>query len=198
MQDERLSIAGRDKTHGGQRVSIYTQNRNARRLVDCREEFKGSHLFAEWNGERTVYTVYSYGYHWPLVAWVLGIGRAGGWFVNTDKYSQTTSCHLTHTWPTADAEEVSADELKQIIRERKGQSESNPLRLGAMVASFGEVLCQDQKEKNAWKKRMLSASSPKDPTGAPLLDFPDDFDTLPEAEKERRLNKVIETARDKE
>ena len=174
--------------------SVYTANRNARRLVDYREEFKGSHLFSQWNGERTVYTVYSYGYHWPLVAWVLG----RGWFVNTDKYSQTTSCHLTHTWPTADAEEVSTDELKQIIRERNGQSESDPLRLGAMVASLGDVLSKTKKESNAWKKRMLSASSPKDPTGAPLLDFPEDFDTLPEAEKERRLNKVIETARDNE
>jgi hypothetical protein len=169
-------------------MSIHTTNRNARGLVDHREEFKGSNLFSKWNDERTVYAVYSYGFHWPLVAWVLGIGRLGGWFVNVDKYSQTTSCHLTYTRPTADAVEVGTDELKQIIRQRKSQSETDTPRLGAMVASFGEVLCKDQKEKNAWKKRMISASSP-------LLSFPDDWDGLPEAEKERRLNKVIENAR---
>ena len=179
-------------------MSIHTTNRNARGLVDHREEFKGSNLFSKWNDERTVYAVYSYGFHWPLVAWVLGIGRLGGWFVNVDKYSQTTSCHLTYTRPTADAVEVGTDELKQIIRQRKSHSETDTPRLGAMVASFGEVLCKDQKEKNAWKKRMLSASSPKDPTGAPALFFPDDWESLPEDEKERRLNKVIQTARDKE
>ena len=169
-------------------MSIHTTNRNARGLVDHREEFKGSNLFSKWNDDRTVYAVYSYGFHWPLVAWVLGIGRLGGWFVNVDKYSQTTSCHLTYTRPTADAVEVGTDELKQIIRQRKSHSETDTPRLGAMVASFGEVLCKDQKEKNAWKKRMISASSP-------LLSFPDDWDGLPEAEKERRLNKVIENAR---
>ena len=179
-------------------MSIYTPNKYARRLVDHREEFHGSNLFSKWNSKRSVYTVYSYGYHWPLVAWVLGIGRQGGWFVNVEKHSQTTSCHLTHARPTADAVEVDTDELKQIIRQRNGQSESDPLRLGAMVASFGEVLYQDEKEKNAFKKRILSASSPKDPTGEPVLFFPDDWETLPEEEKARRLNKVIETARDNE
>ena len=182
-------------------MSHHTQNRNARGLVDHREEFKGSNLFSKWNDERTVYAVYSYGFHWPLVAWVRGRfdpPSLSMWFINVDKYSHSTSCHLTYTRPTADAVEVGTDELKQIIRQRKSQSESDPLRLGAMVASFGDVLGKDQKEKNAWKKRMLSASSPKDPTGAPALFFPDDWESLPEDEKERRLNKVIQTARDKE
>ena len=167
--------------------SVYTANRNARRLVECREEFKGSNLFSKWNDERTVYAVYSYGFHWPLVAWVSG----RGWFVNVDKYSHSTSCHLTHARPTAEAVEVGTDELKQIIRQRNNQSEADPVRLGSMVASLGDVLGKDQKEANAWKKRMLSASSP-------LLSFPDDWESLPEAEKERRLNKVIQVARDKE
>ena len=93
---------------------------------------------------------------------------------------------------------MDTEQLKKIIKERKGQSETDPLRLGSMVASLGDVLCKDKKDSNAWKKRMLSASSPKDPTGKPALSFPDDWDSLPEAEKERRLNKAIETARDKE
>jgi hypothetical protein len=173
---------------------IHTSNRDARALVYCREEFKGSNLFSHWNDERTIYAVYSYGFHWPLVAWVSG----RGWFVNVEKYSVTTSIHLTHARPRVDAVEVGTDELKQIIRERKDQSEADPVRLGAMVASLGDVLGKDKKEANAWKKRMLSASVPKDPTGAPLLSFPDDWERLPEDEKERRLNKVIEVAQDKE
>lgn len=58
----------------------------------------------------------------------------------------------------------------------------------SMVAMFGEVICKSQKEKNDWKKRMLSA------TGE--LDFPDDWDDLSEDEKEKRLNNVIKVGKE--
>ena len=59
----------------------------------------------------------------------------------------------------------------------------------AMVAQLGEVFADTKKEKNDWKSRMLKA-------GLPGLDIPEDWDTLEEDEKERRLNKVIELASD--
>ena len=52
-----------------------------------------------------------------------------------------------------------------------------------MVAMFGELLCDNQKEKNDWKKRMLDATG--------LLDFPEDWDELSEEEKQKRLDNVI-------
>jgi hypothetical protein len=63
-------------------------------------------------------------------------------------------------------------------------SESNPFGIVSAVAKLGEIFCDNQKDKNDWKKRMLQA-------GLPALDVPEDWDTLSEDEKERRLNGVI-------
>jgi hypothetical protein len=64
---------------------------------------------------------------------------------------------------------------------------SDTLKTTSMVALFGELLCDDKKEKNDWKKRMFEATG--------LLDFPSDWDSLTEDEKETRLNKVIKIGR---
>ena len=60
---------------------------------------------------------------------------------------------------------------------------SDILKSASMVAMFGELLCDNQKEKNDWKKRMLDATG--------LLDFPEDWDELSEEEKQKRLDNVI-------
>ena len=60
---------------------------------------------------------------------------------------------------------------------------SDILKSASMVAMFGELLCDNQKEKNDWKKRMLDATG--------LLDFPEDWDELSEEEKQERLDKAI-------
>jgi len=60
---------------------------------------------------------------------------------------------------------------------------SDILKSASMVAMFGDLLCDNQKEKNDWKKRMLDATG--------LLDFPEDWDDLSEDEKQKRLDKVI-------
>jgi hypothetical protein len=54
---------------------------------------------------------------------------------------------------------------------------------------MGEVLAKDQTESNAWKKRMLAA-------GVSGISFPDDWDTLSEDEKTKRLDAVIKVAQD--
>lgn len=56
----------------------------------------------------------------------------------------------------------------------------------AMIAKIGEVLTSTPKDANEWKKRMLATT--------PGLEFPADFDSLPEEEKTRRLNGAIEFA----
>jgi len=60
---------------------------------------------------------------------------------------------------------------------------SDILKSASMVAMFGELLCDSQKEKNDWKKRMLDATG--------LLDFPEDWDDLSEDEKQSRLDRAI-------
>jgi hypothetical protein len=59
----------------------------------------------------------------------------------------------------------------------------NKLEGASMVALFGDLLCDSQKDKNNWKKRMLNTVEG--------IEFPDDWDELPEDEKQERLDKAI-------
>lgn len=67
------------------------------------------------------------------------------------------------------------------------QESDSSLKRIATIASLGEVFGTTQKEKNDWKKRMLNAG-----LGNKGLDFPDDWDTLSEDDKEARLNGAID------
>jgi len=60
---------------------------------------------------------------------------------------------------------------------------NNQLKSASAVAMMGEIFGQTLKEKNDWKKRMLATTQG--------IDFPDDFDTLPEEERKRRLDEAI-------
>ena len=53
------------------------------------------------------------------------------------------------------------------------------------IALMGEVLQDTQKDKNDWKKRMISAGLGEG------ISIPDDWEELSEDEKEKRLDKVI-------
>ena len=55
-----------------------------------------------------------------------------------------------------------------------------------MIAQMGELLCDNQKDKNDWKARMLKAG-----LGNKGLTMPEDWDSLSEDEKTARLDKVI-------
>jgi hypothetical protein len=84
-------------------------NKDARRCVENRVPFKGSHLFGEWQGK--VYVVYSYGYHFPIYAY-----KSGQWYRNTDKYSVSTSRHQSQARPCTDHWlEYNTVELQTII-----------------------------------------------------------------------------------
>ncbi len=69
---------------------------------------------------------------------------------------------------------------------RDEKKEDNPFRAMAMVMKLGEVLTDNKKEANAWKLRMAKAGMGQG------IDLPDNWDTLPEEEKERRLNGIID------
>ena len=85
-------------------------NKQARNLVVSRRDFTGSNIFGETNS-RGVYAVYSYGYHFPLFAFI-----DEKWYENEDRYSVTTSKHKNQVRPYyADTIKVSTNELKAMI-----------------------------------------------------------------------------------
>ena len=71
-------------------------------------------------------------------------------------------------------------------KEEIGKDETMLKTIG-MVASLGEIMCDNKKDKNDWKARMLKAGLEN--RG---LRMPEDWNTLTENEKEKRLNKCIE------
>ena len=71
----------------------------------------------------------------------------------------------------------------------KAEFDSRFKTLGA-IAMMGEIMGETKKEKNDWKTRMFEAG-----LSGYGLEKPNDWDSLSEDEKEKRLNKVIEMMR---
>ena len=72
-------------------------NRDARIHVAKRRPFKGNNLFAETKviDDHEVYTVYSYGYHFPMYSAITEpTTHAITWYRNCDRYSMTTAKHF--------------------------------------------------------------------------------------------------------
>lgn len=89
-----------------------------------------------------------------------------------------------------DGIDISERELKACKRRIENwKAKPDPiLKTTANIAKLGEVLAGDSKKaKNDWKARMLKAGL----EGKGLV-MPEDWDTLSEDEKERRLDGVIE------
>lgn len=87
---------------------IRVSNKDARFAVNGQREFKGSHTFAEID-ESGAYKVYSYGYHFPIYAFV-----NGKWYANKDKYSVSTSKHQSQLRPEGNLILVSTQEIKDL------------------------------------------------------------------------------------
>lgn len=76
-------------------------NKNGAGFVKGCWNFKGSNVYGEW-ASRACYVVYSYGYHFPMYAKI-----RGAWYKNKDKYSVSTSRHMSQYNPG----EIIVDEL---------------------------------------------------------------------------------------
>lgn len=85
--------------------------------------------------------------------------------------------------------EAMKDDVWYTLKGKESNEDSSTKSLAAIssVMMMGEIFASTKKDKNAWKLRMLKAGIPEG-----MLHMPDDFDSLPEDEKERRLNAVIE------
>ena len=118
--------------------------------------------------------------------------QRGGCEVAKDK-----ACYYNRTWESYMFQTVVHGVIKKYfsepevteycqIADKQGHGfVEDTLHSVGLIAKLGDLFCTSQEDRNRWKRRMLS-------TGLSGLDFPDDFDDLPEAEKEKRLNKVID------
>lgn len=85
-------------------------NKSCRHFVETCQVFKASHLFSEYN-RKGVYVVYSYGYHFPIYAYL-----NGQWYGNKDKYSVSTSRQQSQARPIADINWVNTEDLQRLVR----------------------------------------------------------------------------------
>lgn len=78
--------------------------------------FRDANKFAVNSPGHRLYIVYSYGEHWPLLVFDRATGE---WWANEDKYSATTSRHMTqcrpYTVPSDEFRYVSAASLRGVI-----------------------------------------------------------------------------------
>ena len=78
---------------------------------------------------------------------------------------------------------VTIKRMNKKTKEKK-EAENDPFRAVKMVCAFGSILCDTPEEKNKWNKRMIGTIEG--------INIPEDFDSLPEEEKARRLKGVLE------
>ena len=113
--------------------------------------------------------VYSYSTHVATIR--------GGELVRHGWWSVTTSKHINYV----------AKEYGLTVVEGKKEQEQDKtgehLKAVGAVSALGGIFCKTPKEKNDWKKRMLSTVNG--------LSFPDNFDSLPEEERTRRLDMAL-------
>lgn len=91
----------------------YVTLREVRDHVANRKEFKGNNIFARNLGRigEQIYAVFSYRYDYPIL-----IHAAGMWFENQDKYSRSTSRHLTSAKPyNVDTRKLPVDAMNDLL-----------------------------------------------------------------------------------
>lgn len=119
-----------------------------------------------------------------------GKAKVLGW------WSATTARHIREFLYQNGFEARNSTQIKRDYMAKEGRAKKVPaetdsrFKTVAMVAMMGEIFGQTKKEKNDWKARMLKAG-----LGSSGLEMPEDWDTLSEDEKERRLNGVIKMAK---
>jgi len=110
-------------------------------------------------------------------------------------------CYLNRTWESYKFQTVLGHLVKKstvLTEEEKkvcnkfidgNHTDWSDFKQISNIAKLGDVFCDNQKDKNDWKKRMIKAGFENKG-----LTIPDDWDTLDEATKEARLNKIIKLA----
>lgn len=92
-------------------MTIRTTNKAARSYVQNQTPFQGSNVFGESMND--MYTVYSYGYHFPLFIYDHQHYR---WLENSDTYSRTTARHKSQLRPTDNTIQCTTEQMKAVIQ----------------------------------------------------------------------------------
>jgi hypothetical protein len=107
-------------------------------------------------------------------------------------YSTTTTRHIKEFlkqqgFKAETSKQIMKDYgIKNRVRKKIKKNKDNHLKTIGMVAQMGDIFGKTQKEKSAWKVRMLKAGLQN--RG---LSIPKDWDMLPEKEKKKRLDKTM-------
>lgn len=118
--------------------------------------------------------------------------------VNGEEVDKDKACYYNRTWESYDFQSVIhsllnktkhlSEEEKQLFkkREEKRQHEriSSEMKMLGGIMAMGDLLCDDKKEKNAWKLKMLKAKY------GDALSIPEGWDELDEKDKAVRLSKI--------
>ena len=122
--------------------------------------------------------------------------------ISENKWSVTTAKHLNWIEDFCGVERklsrTKNSVFKESLKSRQSQNgqdiskarADNRLKTANMVSAMFGLMCGDDKEtKVKYQKRFLQT--------VPGISFPDDWDSLPTEEKEKRLNKVQEASKEK-
>jgi hypothetical protein len=106
----------------------------------------------------------------------------GKLYVSQNQWSITTAKHLSWIDNGNKKDRLNREEFNQLLKQHK--PEPDFLKTVSMVSSMFGVLMQteDKSKVNAQKKRFFD--------NVQGLNFPEDWDTLPEEEKSKRLEKI--------
>lgn len=86
------------------------KNSEVGKYIKNKATFKGNNLFAVYEGDN--YVVYSYGKHFPILAW---IAKEGVWYRNVDKYSISTNRHQNYVNVIDGCTEVTLEKMKEVL-----------------------------------------------------------------------------------
>ncbi len=109
---------------------------------------------------------------------------------------ETKICYQNRTWESYEFQSVMEkliDKTKALTKDEKtlalefikNYKEEGTFNALIAVAKMGDVFCSTPKESNDWKQRMMKASLGEG------VNFPDNWNELPEEEKTRRLNGAL-------
>jgi len=188
----------------GKRVTLKDTKRN-RQLVENIKGIKKNFGYAQRGFENfPINKEYSIEAHWEKTS--RGFRHVVKLLKNGREVDIATENYLNRTWERFDYEtainkllEKNTDIMTDSQRKeyvdllaKKDLEEVNK-RFGMIgaIAQMGEIIGKDQKEKNDWKERMIKA-------GIPQIQMPEDWASLSEQEKEKRLNKIIQYTQKKD
>jgi hypothetical protein len=131
-----------------------------------------------------------------------GFNHVAKLYINGVLVDETKTHYINRTWESYEYQSVMQElvnktkeltpEQKELAQKvlKKDHTDWSDFKMVGAIAQMGELFGKTQKEKNDWKERMIKAG-----LGNKGLEMPEDWNTLSESEKEKRLNKVIDLTR---